>query len=70
MTFHSTTSRSEPAKGAARTNRYGHKLSPRVMVSLDRALFERLADEAGRLRVPIAAVIREKIRQAVREAGA
>jgi hypothetical protein len=57
MTFHSTRHR-RLAEGAARTNAFGHRLSPRITVSFTAVEFIRVAALAQQLGIPVAAVMR------------
>ena len=61
MSFHE--SRQKPAKGSMT----GNQRSPRIIVTLDKALLERIAGEAARRKVPLATVVRERLIQAYRE---
>ena len=64
MSFH--TSRQQPSNGSAT----GAQRSPRLILSLDRALMERIVGEAARRKVPMAAVVRERLLQAYRDTEA
>lgn len=55
-----------PVKGSFR----GRQKSPRVAVSFEPALFERIAGEAARRRVPFARVVRERMAEVYRETNA
>ena len=60
MTFHSNRQR-RLARGAAPRNAPGHRLSPRLTVSLPAVEFVRVAARAERLGIPAAAVMRRAV---------
>ena len=60
MTFHSNRQR-RLARGAAPRNALGHRLSPRLTVSLPAVEFARVAALADRLGIPAAAVLRRAV---------
>jgi hypothetical protein len=52
-------------RGAARSNRYGHHLSPRIAVSFERRQFERLTFAAKQLGMPVSEFIRQAVDRAL-----
>jgi len=60
MTFHSTRHR-RLAQGTAPRNALGHRLSPRLTVSVTTIEFIRVIALAERLRIPAAAVLRRAL---------
>ena len=64
MTFHRTSNRKH-VSGAARSNKYGHHLSPRIAVSFEQRQFERLTGVAKRVGMPVSEFIRQAVDRAL-----
>lgn len=59
MTMHTT--RLKRANGTSRANGHGHKLSPRIAITLSEDDFRRLTWLADKRGVPVAAVLRDAV---------